>query len=200
MTQETFQLPFTIHGADTTRGTFTGFASVFGVLIDTYPPTIIERGAFAKTLRENRDRVKILWQHFRDTPIGKPLRLTETAEGLEIVGRISATAQGKDAMTLLRDGVVDELSIGFDAIKWSMDHPTRASDEPLRRITELRLWEVSLVTWGANPAAKIVSVHRARRGLRADVQRKMAELDAAFGALDDPRMRQVDALLQRLPW
>jgi uncharacterized protein len=200
MSQECFGLPFTIHAADPARGTFTGYASVFGTKIDTWIPTVIEKGAFKRTLKEQGDRVKILWQHDRDTPIGKPLSLRETDRGLEIVGKISETAQGKDVMVLLRDGVIDEMSIGFDPVKWTMDEPTKEGEEGLRHIHEVRLWEVSLVTFAANPDAKILTVHRARRGLRADVDRKMGELEAAFRALDDPRVRQVDATLQRFPW
>ena len=37
---------------DLQLGMFTGIASVFGNPIDTWTPTIIEKGAFKKTLKE----------------------------------------------------------------------------------------------------------------------------------------------------
>lgn len=117
--------------------------------IDSYGD-IIEKGAFKKTLNENRNRVKVLWQHDTSEPIGKPIMMEEDSKGLYIKAQISQTDIGKKAMILMRDGVVDEMSIGYDVIKDEYKGKNRM-------LKELRLWEFSPVTFAANEKAKITS-------------------------------------------
>lgn len=156
--RETFQAAFQITQSDPSAGTFKGFAAVFNTLVNAWCPTYIRPGAFTKTLREDGGRVRILWQHDRYSPIGKPIRLEETAIGLEIEARISQTVLGNDCLTLMRDEVVTDLSIGFDPVNSEMEE--RPGQEPVRYLNEVRLWEVSPVTWGANEPAKITDVHQ----------------------------------------
>src|SRR5215831_864664 len=112
----TLKTKFQLTGSDPEQGHFKGLATMFGSVIEAFVPTIIQPGAFTKTLREGRDRIKLLWQHDRDKPIGLPVELAETSQGLEVTGRLSMTQQGREALILMRDGVLDALSIGFDAI------------------------------------------------------------------------------------
>lgn len=150
---------FQITDSNLESGQFEGMASVFGSLVEgCMYPTIIHPGAFLKTLQERASRVKVLWQHNPDWPIGKPVLLQETEVGLKVRAQISKTALGTDAMTLIRDGVVDELSIGFDPIKF--DFETKEGTE-LRHLRELRLWEFSPVTFAADPMARITEANRA---------------------------------------
>ena len=154
---EVCALAFAVQDTKPEEDSFTGMASVFNVLIDTWIPTRILPGAFTKTLQENAKRIKICYQHNQDWPIGTPIRLEENADGLFVEGKISQTVVGRDALTLLRDKVLTELSIGFDPIKHMM------VEEPgigmCRHIMELRLWEVSLVTFGANRRSTVLAVH-----------------------------------------
>lgn len=156
---------------------FEGYASVFNTPIDAHVPTIIERGAFTRTLMENRERIKILWQHNVDEPIGRPLELREDERGLFLRAQLSATERGQEAAELLRDGVMTEMSIGFDVVNFYMA-PSGA--DVFRHITELRLWEVSLVTFGANPQARITQVHRRF----ATNEEELAALDEMLTAHD----------------
>ena len=131
-------------------GFFSGYASVFGNVDDG--DDVVEPGAFAKTLAGDIGRVKILSGHDEGAlPIGRPVELREDGRGLYIRGRISGTALGRDIMTLLRDGVLSELSIGFDPVRW--DHDAQG----VRHLREVRLWEVSIVTWGMNPRATVTA-------------------------------------------
>jgi len=186
---ETFSAKFQIQ--DAARDEFEGHASVFGSMVNAFIPTVIERGAFRQTLRENRNRIKILWQHNDAQPIGKPLELEETADGLRIRGKISQRTTGRDALILLRDKVVDELSIGFDPVKWTMERGGPDGPEIIRHISELRLWEVSLVTFAADPNAKVQAVHR-HADLIARVQCQLADLERAY------RVAEIDAALREL--
>lgn len=125
-----------------------GYAAYFGN-IDSYGD-IIETGAFSKTLKENNNRIKVLWQHDVNEPIGKPIMMEQDSKGLYIKAKISMTDTGKKAMELMRDGVIDEMSIGYDIIKDEYKGKNRM-------LKELRLWEFSPVTFAANEKAKITS-------------------------------------------
>lgn len=163
---ERLSASFAITDSNLETGQFTGMASVFGSLVDSYCPTIIHPGAFMKTLQERATRVKVLWQHNPDWPIGKPVSLEETAMGLKVTAQISKTALGTDAMTLIRDGVVDELSIGFDPIKFDFEE---VNGKEVRNIRELKLWEFSPVTFAADPMARITEANRAGGMLQHDM-------------------------------
>jgi HK97 family phage prohead protease len=125
---------------------FEGYASHFNN-VDSYGD-VIQKGAFTKTLQDNKNRIKILWQHDTSEPIGLPVKMMEDDNGLFVEGKISMTETGKKAMTLMRDGVITEMSIGYDVIKDDYKDNKRI-------LKELRLWEFSLVSFGANDKAKI---------------------------------------------
>lgn len=137
--------------ADTNKRIFEGFASKFGNL-DLHND-IIEKGAFAKTIQERfpKKMIKVLWQHME--PIGMPEVLEETDDGLYVKGKISKTRLGDEAIELMKDGVVDGMSIGYDVIKDNFD-----DEKGIRYLRELKLYEVSIVTWGANPEAGITNI------------------------------------------
>lgn len=136
---------------DLEKGTFEGYASVFGNK-DSYGD-IIEPGAFKKTIKEFGHRVKVLYQHDPWTPIGKPIHMEEDSKGLYTVSKISETSIGKDVLILLRDGVINELSIGYTPIKETWDNENK-----VRHLNEVKLWEYSPVTWAANELAVITGV------------------------------------------
>ena len=164
-------------------GEFEGMASVFNVPIDAHVPTIIEPGAFQKTIseryrnREALERVKILFNHDMDQPIGRPIALEETEQGLRIKGKISGTDVGDRVRTLMADKVLDSMSIGFDTLqsknivhdgKWGSQNSLGYRPEVMqqiadgdmwRHIQEIRLWEVSIVVFPASSMALISDVH-----------------------------------------
>jgi HK97 family phage prohead protease len=196
---EQFCIPLTVQSmTDATSkkpAVFEGYASVFGTLIDAYVPTRIRAGAFTRTLRENTARIKILWQHNTDEPIGKPLELREDSKGLYLKGQLSATPRGQEASTLLRDGVVDGMSIGLDPVRFEMVVETLdGMPVTVRHISEVRLWEISVVTWPANPSAKVTQVHRRAADDRID--RELTELTAIDAQLHGPS--DVDEALRLL--
>lgn len=138
---------------------FRGMASVFGKVVDAFMPTIMQRGAFTKTLQERSRDIPILWQHDMSEPIGKPISLVETDRGLILQAEISRTSRGRDVLQLLRDGVVRALSIGFEPVVYDMDNTD--PEKPVRFIREARLVEVSVVTLGADANALITEVRSA---------------------------------------
>lgn len=149
MSFETKNITFEIK-ANLEKNEFEGYASVFGNK-DSYDD-IIDPGAFVKTIQESK-RVKVLWQHDPHQPIGKPIYMAEDSKGLHVKAKISSTQLGKDVIQLMKDEVIDELSIGYNTVKADWDSLAGA-----RRIKEVRLWEFSPVTFAANDQANITGV------------------------------------------
>ncbi|MGH8064803.1 MAG: HK97 family phage prohead protease [Candidatus Entotheonellia bacterium] len=163
------------------HGQLEGYASVFGSVVETWIPTVFEPGAWAKTLKEDFSRVRILWAHDVADPIGIPLEMREDRKGLFVKGQLSVTAKIADYRQLLRDGVVDSLSVGWDPILYSFEEGVNVPGGVLRHITEARLWEWSCVTFAADAQAIISNVSsrqvpRPRYSL-ADMERLVAGWD-----------------------
>lgn len=149
---------FEVKAVDVEAGTFKGHASIFNIPDDGTPPDIMLPGAFAKTAKEwgpsGKNRVKILALHRSDwLPIGIPSVLQEDLTGLYFEGKISDTVLGRDILTLMRDGVLTEMSIGFDVVKHEYD-----SNLDVRYLKEVRLYEISPVIWAMHPLATIDGV------------------------------------------
>lgn len=97
----------------------------------------------------------LFWRH--DEPIGVITEAADTPAGWEITARISDTQLGRDAKTLLNDGAVRSLSIGFEPI----EHLISEDEDGTTTIThtKVRAREVSIVPHPAYPAAAITE-HR----------------------------------------
>lgn len=149
MNKEYKSFPFE-YKLDEEKGIFTGYASVFGNK-DSHGD-IVEKGAFKKTIKEFKTRIKVLFQHMSMMPIGKPNHLEEDSKGLLTETKVSMTTLGKDVWILLKDKVVTELSIGYDTIKKVIEED---GEERTRRLLELKLWEYSPVTWASNDLAAV---------------------------------------------
>lgn len=134
--------------ANTESNTITGHASMFGN-IDAHKDIVLA-GAYKKTIQENKDRIKLLWQHDVFEPIGKPTHLQEDSKGLYFEAKISNTETGKKAITLIRDGVLNEMSIGYNVIKDDYDTKRNA-----RLLKEIQLFEISIVSFASNEKATI---------------------------------------------
>jgi uncharacterized protein len=135
-------------------GVFEGYGSVFGNA-DSYAD-IVAKGAFRSSLKEWKARKRLpslLWQHDSSIPIGVYEEMREDDTGLYVRGRLSDVQMGRDAYTLLKDGALSGLSIGFRTRKALMDE-----DTGIRTIKDVDLVEVSLVTFPANDAARVLGV------------------------------------------
>lgn len=140
--------------ADADTGMIEGYGSVFGV--PDLGGDIVMRGAFSASLASGRVP-KMLWQHNAMEPIGVWENVSEDENGLKMSGRIlTETTKGRDAIAFARAGAVDGLSIGFRVTDADMDQKTGS-----RMIKGAELWEVSMVTFPMNEAARIHSVKSA---------------------------------------
>ena len=128
-----------------------GYASYFGIA--DRGNDIVEPGAYAAALKRLSDAgrsIKMLWQHDPAEPIGVWDEVREDAKGLDVKGRLlDDVARAREAAALLAAGAIDGLSIGYRTVKATKDEAGR------RRLAELELWEVSLVTFPMLPEARV---------------------------------------------
>jgi|TARA_R100000479_G_C6380892_1_gene201019 HK97 family phage prohead protease len=112
---------------------------------------VISKGAYQKTIKENGNRVKYLYQHNMMQPIGKMNELYEDDKGLVFVAEIPKTQLGKDVIELMKSGVITENSVGILPIQ-------KEDKGDYRELKEVKLFEISAVTLAANDQAKIMDV------------------------------------------
>jgi len=136
-------------------GMIEGYGSVFGVR-DSYSD-IVAAGAFKASLAAHRaagTMPALLWQHRSDEPIGVWTSMVEDQKGLAVVGQLAMdTTRGREAHALLKMRAINGLSIGFYSKEWKYD-----TENDVRTLTEVDLWETSLVTFPANSAARVTAV------------------------------------------
>lgn len=137
------------------EGTFEGYAAVFGNVDIGYD--LLEKGAFTKTLEDRpAKQVKLLYQHDRHRPIGVIKELKQDSKGLWVKGKLNVnTALGAEVKSNMKEGVLDSLSIGYRATKFEYVEKNKMI---VRQLKEVELWEVSVVTFPANPKATIRSI------------------------------------------
>lgn len=127
--------------------TIEGYASLFGR--KDQGGDRVAPGAYDKSLRAKRS-IKMLWQHDPSQPIGVWDEVIADEKGLWVKGRILTDVEkGREAAALIEAGAIDGLSIGYRTVKATKD------DKGGRLLSELELWEVSLVTFPMLPDAKV---------------------------------------------
>ncbi len=131
-------------------GVFVGYASLFGVRDAS--GDMVMPGAFAASLK-NRGaaNIRMLFQHDPAEPVGTWLEMHENARGLYVRGRLDCNVQrGRELLSLLEGGGLDGLSIGFKTVNAAREKFTNT-----RRLLNLDLWEVSLVTFPMLEGARV---------------------------------------------
>ena len=155
------------------NGIFEGYASTFG----------------------NMDKVKLLYQHNTNEPIGVFNAMKEDKNGLLVEGQLAmGTQRGRETYELMKMGALDAMSIGFKA-----DPRNQSYDEKRRRryLKDIDLMEVSLVTFPMNDKAVIHAVKGADRTVREweDLLRDAGDLSRTQAKMGAKAL--VDALEQR---
>lgn len=185
---------FQVRAADDAAAprTVRGLAVPYGVeieLFDGYFETIAP-GALAPRA-EDATSLKLVYRH--DEPIGLITSVTETPKGIEIEARFSDTQTARDAYQLVRDGVIDRLSIGFIPLAFD-----RSEDEAGTHtiITSLDLREVSLVPFPAYDGATVTEVRTQPTPTERTTPMTDAPAYALASDLDDLRA-DITAMEQR---
>ena len=129
---------------------------------------IVKPGAFSKTLKEGAD-VRALWNHDTNHVLGRTksgtLHLEEDKRGLSVEIDPPEATWVADLMRSIERGDVDQMSFGFRAVKTTWDDTN--PKEPIRELNEVKLFDVSPVTYPAYPQTS-VSVREHLRSLETE--------------------------------
>ena len=147
---------------DDPEGTIEGYGSVYNVV--DQGNDIIAPGAFNKSLRERGTAsVKMLWQHDQRQPVGRWDEIKSDRNGLRVKGQlILEVPQASSAYALAKGGAIKGLSIGYIPVKYTIDEKTGT-----RTLTEVRLLEISLVTFPMNEQAELTGVKSGQVSIRS---------------------------------
>uniref|UniRef100_Q07QD8 Prohead serine protease domain-containing protein n=1 Tax=Rhodopseudomonas palustris (strain BisA53) TaxID=316055 RepID=Q07QD8_RHOP5 len=179
-------------------GDVEGYASLFGEIDQARD--MVMPGAFRDTLRSRGLRkIPMLFQHDPAEPVGVWLDLVEDFRGLKARGKLIPDVQrGRELLALLRGGAIDGLSIGYRTVRGVIDPKTR-----VRRLYQVDLWEISIVTFPLLNGARVATVKETPPSLRrAQAERAWQQVISSAGAADAPapparRGRQVVTLASR---
>lgn len=153
---ETFELA--LAGAtktSTKTRTISGLAAPYGVVGKSMNGTTlsISAGAFGDVTK--LESVQLFWGHEMSKggiPIGRVTKYTDSPEGLLIEATISETEKGNEVYQLLKDGVLDSFSVGFQGIDYEL------SEDGVHQFTSLELLEISVVSRPALKGASVLHV------------------------------------------
>jgi len=146
------------------KGIFTGYGSIFGN--EDQGNDIVKKGAFTKSLTKRpASKVKMLFQHKTDEPIGVFTDIYEDNKGLFVKGQLAmGTQKGREAYELLKMGALDGMSIGFKADPDKQGY--NENKRGVRTLKEVDLMEISLVTFPMNESALIQTVKGNAKNIR----------------------------------
>lgn len=162
-------IPFDIKSDSDNELIIEGHGAIKGN-IDSYNDVIVD-GAFTKTLEQRKDRIAFCLQHDIRNPIGKIQEIKEDERGLFLKVRIS-DSEG-DIKTKIREGILREMSIGYSTVSAKNGE---IDGKEVTLLTEIKLYEVSLVTVAANDQAMI-------EALKADGQNNSDVISDEFDRL-----------------
>ncbi len=177
-TSEVLRLPFQATSTNEQFGAFSGVAATWD---NDVQGDRFQRGAFAATIADARRKAKardgevlfvVCWQHNKTDagPIGAITSATETDRGLEVTGWIDlSNKQGQRAYSGLKKGYITDLSVAFIVRKSHYEGRVRV-------ITGVELIEISVVTFGAQPGARVTGVKLDIKDIEVKMERMLAQL------------------------
>lgn len=147
-----YDCPFEVKAADD-NGNFEGYASVFNNV--DLGGDLIAPDAFVKVKTTRAGRLKLALYHDLTRLIGDA-DFKQDDNGLHIKGKVNlAVSYARDAYELMKAGTLDSMSVGFNTLEDAVE--TRSGTR-VRVIKRAELWEASVVPFGMNPEAQVMSV------------------------------------------
>ena len=164
-------LTLTVDPASILRGEIAGYGAIFGTA--DLDGDIIVKGAFDATLANRAAPVAMLKHHDPQQIVGTWSEIRADKSGLRCKGQLLTTTDcGEVALEEVKAGALSGLSIGYRTVK------AEGGPNGTRRLTEVELWEVSLVTFPMHVGARIDSLKAA--GLTERDFERMLMQDAGF--------------------
>lgn len=148
---------FSVKEANDDSRIIKGYASVFGNLDSDMD--VIQKGSFKKSIKEwgpnGKDRIKLVAQHDISRPVAKIMELKEDKQGLYMEAKFGTHKDGDDYYRMAKEGIINEFSVGFVPVE------KEENEKGGYDITNIKLYEVSMVTVAANDEAVVTDVKSA---------------------------------------
>lgn len=195
---KTFPTTFTLKKEkedDKERGIIEAYVSIFNN-VDSMNERVL-KGAFKKSLEKKLP--KGVWSHKWDEPIAKTLEAEEDDKGLRIKGKLILGVQrAREVYELLKEGVIDEFSIGYRVVKDQIRNG-------IRELKEVELYEWSPVLVGANDKTELVDIKDglSSLGFKGVIPYKKypkAPEDTEWDALEEVKKADIDDLKEMCAW
>jgi|GEM_PF-1144892 len=177
MEEKTF--PFELKDIDE-KGVFEGYAAIFEK--PDAMNEIVEKGAFIRSIKAQK-QFPLLWYHNPENPIGIISEIEEDEKGLKVKGELNLEVQAaREKYALMKQKAIRGLSFGFNTLKdlW---------DGPFRRLKEVKLFEVSPVTFQAHPKALILNVKNAKFKTVGDALELLESTTTALGEFEGDEIK-----------
>jgi HK97 family phage prohead protease len=153
---------------------------------------IIKKGAFARSLKDrgvdspSNRKIAFLRHHDWQQQIGKWLKLEEDDLGLFAVGKLGTSTMGEDALRDYEEGIIKEHSIGFQYMTDNVRKVDNADGSYYYEIFEVKLYEGSAVTFGANEFTEVLAIGKSENKVQL-VEKLSKEIDVITKALINGR-------------
>lgn len=177
------------------EGVFEAYASVFGN-VDSYGDRVV-KGAFEEDLARWKDSgnpIPLLFGHQMSDPdfnIGSIQEAVEDDHGLKVTAQLDLeNPKAVQVYRMLKGGRVSQMSFAYDVLdsrQVSADDPDeekesgssegkmwRKTGDKINELTKLRIYEVSVVTIGANQETEILAVKSASQAMLAKAGRTLS--------------------------
>lgn len=158
---------------------------------------LLVKGCFAKSIKDrgpesstNR-KIAFLWQHDMRDPIGKIMKIEEREDGAYATVQLSdfdAVPNAKRAYYQLQEGTLNQFSFGFNYIWDKMEYD---EEKDAFIIMEVKLYEISVVTMGANEETEYIGEIDDMKAFVRDLKEKNLakynELKQAINEVEPPK-------------
>lgn len=160
------ELTLDIKAVDSNTRVIKGYAAIWGK-VDSCGDLLV-KGCCDKSLQErgvesqtNR-KILLLNQHRMTEPLGKPTVLKSDDTGLYFECPIDDIQRGNEALTQIKSGTINQVSIGFnyvwDKCEYSAKMEVDGEEyEDVFIVKEIILWEISLVSFGMNEYTSVTT-------------------------------------------
>lgn len=173
------------------NGMISGYASTWTREPDSYGD-VVAKGAFAEDIAKIKEEGRVLPFLFNHNSydlnayIGTCTDFEEDDHGLKFDANFDDTPEAQKARKLAINGVLCKFSFAYDVLdsaQIELEDGRKANE-----LRKLRIHEVSLVMYPANPDTSVISVKSGRRNSAKDadaIREAIALLQGVLGELDD---------------
>lgn len=169
-------------------GGISGFFSTYDKTPDSYGD-IIEPGAFTKTLEKRKESghpFPLCFNHDFDKVIGAVDSVEDTEKGPYIEAHFLDTQQAQDVRKMLQSGAIYQFSFAYDVLGARQPNEEEKKAGVTNVLTEVEVYEVSVVTVPANQNAVATEIKAGRRNRKSDEDTIKTIIELAQSLLDEP--------------